>query len=115
MTIEDKVKEGGAVKNKKPFYTDYSGHFLCVVAAEFADICKTNFPCPQDAGYNPEFVEAYHKLCSAFGDIAIYAKKNLNDNTPLSSQEMEILHMLREIRVRYKLNVYGDKDAKGNC
>lgn len=111
-TIDDKVKDSGAVKDKKPFYAEYSGHFLCVVAAEFADICKGNF-CPPEANYSPKQLEIYHRICSAFEDITDYAKK-LNDNKPLTDQEKEILYMLREIRVRHKLKV-AYEGKKGNC
>ncbi len=113
-TIDDKVEGGGvAKKSKKPFYADYSEHFLCIIAAEFADILsKKNFPCP--FGYNPEFVNVYNKLCSAFKSIEEYAKNNMDDNTVLTSEEKEFLDKLREIRVKHKLKVY-DKKENGNC
>ena len=113
MTINDKIKDGADVKNKKPFYTDYSGHFLCVVASEFADICKDSFPCPPEAKYNTEQLEVYNRICSAFKDITDYAKSKLNDNRPLTDYEIGILHMLREIRVRHKLKIA--YEGKGNC
>ncbi len=112
MSIEYKISNNGEAPASKPFYTDYSGHFLSVIVSEFVDICGENFQCPPEAKYNSAQLEIYNKICSAFKDITDYAAK-LEDDRPLTTEEMGILNLFREIRVKHKLKI--PYKNKGNC